>query len=81
MDRFFKNEENVETTLKLVDAISQTTEDFFFIWEIKEDINRFFGNVSKKYNLIAEEDGTNSAKAMLDIIYPADRKLVEDDNS
>lgn len=79
MDRFFKSAENVETTLKLVDAISHTTDDFFFIWEIKEDINRFFGDVNKRYDLKLDKDGTNSTDAMLDIIYPADRKAVTED--
>jgi len=76
MDSFFKNPESVETTLKLVDAISQTTDDFFFIWDIKEDANRFFGDVQKRYDLKVNKDGVNSMNDMINIIYPADKKIV-----
>ncbi len=76
MDNFLKTGSGFDTALKLIETINTTTEDFLFIWDIKEDIRWFFGDIDKNYDVRKGGSQTNSTEDMLKIIHPADRKAV-----
>ena len=76
MDNFLKTADGFETTLRLVETINRSTDDYLFIWDIKEDTRWFFGDIDKYYDIRKNGSETNSTPDMLKIIYPADSEAV-----
>ncbi len=76
MDDFLKTADGFETTLKLVETINSTTDDYLFIWDIKADKRWFFGDIDKYYDIRKNGSDTNSTPEMLRIIHPADSGAV-----
>lgn len=76
MDNFLKTKAGFETTCKLMEAINRTTDDYLFIWDIKEDERWFFGNIDANYDIRVNGSETNSTPEMMKIIHPADRAAV-----
>lgn len=76
MDNFLKTNDGFETTLKLIDTINRSTDDYLFIWDISEDKRWFFGDIDKNYDIRKNGSETNSTPEMLKIIHPADRAAV-----
>ena len=76
MDNFLKTTEGFETTLKLIETINRSTDDYLFIWDIKADTRWFFGDIDKYYNIRKNDSDTNSTPEMLKIIHPSDREAV-----
>lgn len=76
MDKFLKTDEGFETTLKLIENINSTTDDYLFIWDINADKRWFFGDIDEHYNIRKNGSDTNSTKEMMNIIHPADRAIV-----
>ena len=76
MDNFLKTTDGFETTLKLIETINRSTDDYLFIWDIKADTRWFFGDIDKHYNIRKNGSETNSTPDMLKIIYPADSEAV-----
>ena len=65
-----------ETTLKLIETINRSTDDFLFIWDIQADKRWFFGDIDKYYDIRKNGSETNSTPEMLRIIHPADSAAV-----
>ena len=76
MDKFLNTTEGFDTTLKLIETINHTTDDYLFIWDIGADTRWFFGDIDKHYDIRKNGSETNSTLDMLKIIYPADRDEV-----
>lgn len=76
MDKFLKTNDGFETTLKLIETINRSTDDYLFIWNIPEDKRWFFGDIDKNYDVRKNGNKTNSTPEMLKIIHPADRAAV-----
>ena len=76
MDSFLKTKEGFHTTLKLMDTINHSTDDYLFIWDIQADARWFFGDIDKYYDIRKNGSETNSTKDMMRIIHPADRASV-----
>ena len=76
MDNFLKTTDGFETTLKLIETINRSTDDYLFIWDIKADTRWFFGDIDKYYDIRKNGSETNSTPDMLKIIYPADSEAV-----
>ncbi len=78
MDNFLKTNDGFETTLKLIETINRSTDDYLFVWDIKADTRWFFGDIDKNYDIRKNGSETNSTPDMLKIIHPADRGAVLD---
>lgn len=76
MDSFLKTKEGFETTLKLIDSINRTTDDYLFIWDIPADRRWFFGDIDRQYDVRKNGSETNSTDEMMRIIYESDRSAV-----
>lgn len=76
MDNFLKTADGFETTLKLIETINRSTDDYLFIWDITADTRWFFGDIDKHYNIRKNGSETNSTPEMLKIIHPADSEAV-----
>ena len=76
MDDFLKTADGFETTLKLVETINSTTDDYLFIWDIRADKRWFFGDIDARYDIRKNGSETNSTPEMLKIIHPADSRAV-----
>ena len=76
MDNFLKTNSGFDITCKLLETINHTTDDYLFIWDIKSDSRRFFGNIDANYDIRVNGSETNSTPEMLRIIHPADRGAV-----
>lgn len=76
MDNFLKTTDGFETTLKLIETINRSTDDYLFIWDIKADTRWFFGDIDKYYDIRKNGSETNSTSDILKIIHPADSEAV-----
>ncbi len=76
MDNFLKTDDGFQTALHLIETINRATDDYLFIWNIKEDTRWFFGDIDKYYDIRKNGSETNSTPEMLKIIHPADRAAV-----
>lgn len=76
MDNFLKTHDGFETTLKLIETINRSTDDYLFIWDINADVRWFFGDIDRHYDIRKDGDETNSTSDMMKIIHPADREAV-----
>lgn len=76
MDNFLKTDSGFETTLRLIETINRSTDDYLFIWDIPNDKRWFFGDIDKNYDIRKNGSDTNSTPEMLRIIHPADRAAV-----
>ena len=76
MDSFLKTENGFQTTLKLIETINRSTDDFLFIWNIPEDKRWFFGDIDKNYDIRKDGSQVNSTPELMRIIHPADQSAV-----
>lgn len=76
MDKFLKTSDGFDTTLKLIETINRSTDDYLFIWDIGADTRWFFGDIDTYYDIRKDGSNTNSTPDMMRIIYPADRDAV-----
>ncbi|MBE6599110.1 MAG: EAL domain-containing protein [Ruminococcaceae bacterium] len=74
MERYIGSDEGFAFTLKLLETVNHTTDDFLFVLDINQDTNWFFGNVDKDYAVRRPGEMTNTTAQMLDIVHPSDRK-------
>ena len=78
MDNFLKTSDGFETTLKLIETINRSTDDYLFIWNIGADTRWFFGDIDKHYDIRKDGSETNSTPDMMRVIHPADCEAVLD---
>lgn len=76
MDKFLETSVGFEATLKLIETINRSTDDYLFIWDIKSDSRWFFGDIDKYYDIRNNGSETNSTPEMLRIIHPTDSNAV-----
>ena len=76
MDNFLKTADGFETTLKLIETINRSTDDYLFIWDINADTRWFFGDIDKYYDIRTNDSETNSTPELLKVIHPADSAAV-----
>ncbi len=62
MDNFLKTIEGFETTLKLMETINHSTDDYLFVWDIQEDKRWFFGDIDKYYDVRKNGNATNDTR-------------------
>lgn len=74
---FFKNDPNLAATRKLLDAINASTDDYLFVYDMKQDTMWFFGEVDKNFNIREKGEETNTLSQFLSVVYPADRPSLE----
>ena len=79
MENLFRNTERFEMTKKLFEVVNHSTDDFLFIWDIAGDVNWFFGDVEKDFDLKQNDDMTNTTEDMLKVIHPKDRAALKCD--
>lgn len=76
MDNFLKTNDGFEITLKLMETINRSTDDYLFVWDIPADTRWFFGDIDQHYDIRTNGSATNSTSEMMKIIYPVDRAAV-----
>lgn len=76
MDNFLETGTGFASTLKLIETINRSTDDYLFIWDIQADKRWFFGDIDKRYDIRKNGSNTNSTPEMLKIIHPADSAAV-----
>ena len=76
MDNFLKTKAGFETACKLIETINRTTDDYLFIWDIRNDVRWFFGDIDAYYDIRVNGSEINSTPEMMQIIHPADRAAV-----
>ena len=64
---------------EFLEQINQTTDDFLFLYDIKNDRNQFFAAVDEVFAIGKPGSTTNTFAEMLAIVHPADRKTVMQD--
>ena len=64
---------------EFLSILSQSTEDYLFLYEIETDKAHFFGKILERYWIPCQEDKSVSVDNMLDAIHPADRTAFHDD--
>lgn len=54
--------------------LNQSTEDYLFLLDIKNNENWFFGDISKKYKLYDSGETTNTIEEMFEIVHKNDQE-------
>lgn len=80
-----KEKENFEKTdhyaketqfyIKLLPFIDESTDDYFFIWDVKKRRVYFTARITKQYPLEEEENGY-TLKQWLSIVHPCDKRML-----
>lgn len=73
------SEDQTRVYRSVLEIMSQTTDDFLFLQDIKKDENWFFGAIDQSYALRNKGKTTNTTAEKLAIIHPVDRKAYADD--
>jgi hypothetical protein len=73
MEHFFDRSENLETAKKLLEAVSQTTDDTLFILDVPNCEYRYFGSLGEEFLLRDVKQDCVSLKALQERVHPADR--------
>lgn len=79
MDKFLIDTEHYDTTLKLLELVNRTTDDYLYFMDIKKGLNWFFGPVDVNYNLRTRGGVTVTDEEVFAIVHPADRKALKED--
>ncbi len=78
-DKRYENDVRIENYLHVLEILSQSTDDYLFLWDMDRDENWFFGEVDRDYALRDKGRPTNTTAEMEAIVYPADREMLHDD--
>lgn len=63
----------------VMEVLSQSTDDFLFIFDIEKDEIRFFGSLTEIYPIRTLPNGAVTRADLLEIVHYADRKKLADD--
>ena len=79
MDNLLREVKDFSAIKKYLEAINQTTDDFLYMYDIKENSLQFFGNINKVFNVNGVDREGKTIEDILSIVHNSDRKgLVED---
>ena len=73
------SEERIKNYLNVLRILCKSTDSYLYLWNINKDESWFFGNVDKEYALRKEGSPTNTTAEMVNIVYPADRAVLQAD--
>lgn len=76
MDKFFKNDQNLELTRKMLEIVNRTTDDFLFVMDIPNDTRWFFGEIDKEFTVRKPGSATNTTAELLQVAHPSDREAL-----
>lgn len=78
-DKQSEKDARIKNYLNVLEILSQSTDDYLFLWDMDKDENWFFGSVDAEYALRDKGRPTNTTAEMEAIVYPADRALLHED--
>ena len=73
------NNEKIQKYLESFDALSHSTEDYLYVWDIKNGLNWFFGRISDEFSIKGTGLTPNTDQELMDLIYKDDRLDVAKD--
>ena len=76
MDKILSGVKDFGTIKRYLEAINQTTDDFLFVYDIKNNQNQFFGSINDVFDIGEPGSETITVEELLAIVHPADRKTV-----
>lgn len=71
--------QKIQKYLESFDALSHSTEDYLYVWDIQNGLNWFFGRISDEFNLKGTGLTPNTDQELMDLIYKDDRLDVAKD--
>lgn len=69
----------IKKYIQSLESLSQSTDDYLFVWDIKQNTNWFFGDIDKQFAVREEGHLDNTTEQMLAIVHPADKELLKND--
>ena len=69
----------IKKYIQSLDALSQSTEDFLFVWDIQNDHAWFFGDIDGEFALRVDTERGNTTEETMRTVYPSDREALRDD--
>lgn len=69
----------IKKYIQSLDALSQSTEDFLYVWDVKNDRTWFFGDIDGEFALREDTEHGNTTEQTMRIVYPSDRELLHRD--
>ena len=73
MDKLLNDLKDFSAIKRYLEAINQTTDDFLYMYDIKEDQLQFFGPITAMFKVGGPEREVRSFKEILPLIHPADQ--------
>ncbi len=71
--------QKIQKYLESFDALSHSTEDYLYVWDIKNGLNWFFGKISDEFDLNGRGLIPNTDQELMSLIYKDDRLDVAKD--
>ena len=69
----------IQKYLESFDALSHSTEDYLYVWDIKNGLNWFFGRISDEFSVKGTGLTPNTDQELMGLIYKDDRLNVAKD--
>lgn len=69
----------IKKYIQSLDALSQSTDDYLFVWDIQNDKNWFFGNIDKDFAIRLNGTAENTTEQLLAIVYRNDKDALVTD--
>lgn len=68
----------IQKYLESLSSLSQSTEDFLYVWDVKSGLNWFFGRLDD-FNFKNTGLTPNTAEDMMAVVHPSDREEIHND--
>lgn len=76
MDKILNTAKDFSEVKKILEAINQTTDDFLFVYDIKNNKNQFFGPIYDVFDIRTSDIASSISEQMIAVVHPSDRKTV-----
>lgn len=73
------SEERIKNYLNVLRILCKSTDSYLYLWNINKDESWFFGDVDKDYALHKKGSPTITTEELMNIVYPADRVVLQED--
>lgn len=66
----------IKKYIQSLHALSQSTDDYLFVWDIKQDRNWFFGEIDAEFAIRLNGSLENTTEQMLSVVHPNDKEAL-----
>ena len=69
----------LKTYLQFLENLNESTDDYLYLWDIKQDVFWFYGGIGKQYAMCEDGNPTCTRYDYAKIVYPNDLEILGED--